>query len=65
MTGLAKLPRETLARESVNTCQSDAYSLGQVLADTARADQNVAEWRQYLPEDCVNAMIKNGWHHTV
>jgi hypothetical protein len=26
-----------------------------------RAAFNSATWRTYLPEDCVAAMIKNGW----
>jgi len=29
-----------------------------------RASRNVAEWRTYLPEDCVAAMINDGWHWT-
>jgi hypothetical protein len=33
--------------------------------DSARAAENIAEWRKYLPEDCVNAMVKAGWHGTV
>jgi hypothetical protein len=33
--------------------------------DSARAAENIAEWREYLPEDCVNAMVKVGWHSTV
>jgi len=42
------------------------YSLDQVAAaDTARAAKNIAEWREYLPEACVSAMIKDGWDHTV
>jgi hypothetical protein len=31
---------------------------------TLRAARNVAEWRAYLPEDCVEAMINGGWHWT-
>ena len=31
---------------------------------TLRAARNVAEWRTYLPEDCVAAMINDGWHWT-
>ena len=27
-----------------------------------RAAAIVADWRSYLPEDCVAAMIKDGWH---
>ena len=33
--------------------------------DSARAAENIAEWRKYLPEDCVNSMVKAGWHGTV
>jgi hypothetical protein len=33
--------------------------------DSARASENIAEWRKYLPEDCVNAMVKAGWHGIV
>lgn len=29
---------------------------------TARAAANIATWREYLPEDCVTAMINDGWH---
>jgi hypothetical protein len=25
----------------------------------------IAEWRRYLPADCVGSMIKCGWHCTV
>jgi hypothetical protein len=34
-------------------------------ADGARAADNVAEWRKFLPPDCVEAMIKDGWHRSV
>jgi len=34
-------------------------------ADIVRASKNVAEWEQYLPEDCVKAMVAGGWHFTV
>jgi hypothetical protein len=35
-------------------------------SDTAalRAAANVAAWRTYLPEECVAAMIKDGWHRS-
>jgi hypothetical protein len=29
---------------------------------SSRAAANVATWRTYLPEDCVAAMINDGWH---
>jgi hypothetical protein len=31
-------------------------------AATLRAASNIAAWRAYLPEDCVVAMVKGGWH---
>jgi hypothetical protein len=29
---------------------------------TARAAANIAEWMTYLPEGCVKAMVRDGWH---
>jgi hypothetical protein len=37
----------------------------QAPADHARAVQKVAEWREYMPKDCVDSMIKDGWRRTV
>jgi hypothetical protein len=34
-------------------------------AEIARAEQQIAEWLEYLPEDCVAAMIERGWHFSV
>jgi len=31
-------------------------------ATAARAAANIADWCGYLPEDCVRAMIRDGWH---
>jgi hypothetical protein len=31
-------------------------------ATTARAAAIIAEWVTYLPEDCVRAMVSDGWH---
>jgi hypothetical protein len=31
---------------------------------TLHAAKNVAEWRTYLPEDCVASMVLDGWHWT-
>jgi hypothetical protein len=33
-------------------------------AQGLHAATNVADWRTYLPEDCVAAMIKDGWHRS-
>jgi hypothetical protein len=29
-----------------------------------RAEANVKTWRTYLPADCVDTMIRMGWHRT-
>lgn len=31
-------------------------------ATIARAAAIIAEWMTYLPEDCVKAMVSDGWH---
>jgi hypothetical protein len=31
-------------------------------AIVARAAELIAEWTTYLPEDCVKAMVSDGWH---
>jgi len=31
-------------------------------AAIARAAGIIAEWMTYLPEDCVKAMVRDGWH---
>jgi len=65
---------KTQALEShvvIEQTQGDAYaSPAQTIdpikaIDSARAAENIAEWRKYLPEDCVNSMVKAGWHGVV
>jgi hypothetical protein len=34
-------------------------------SNVVRAAKNVLEWKEYLPDDCVNAMVARGWHFTV
>jgi hypothetical protein len=34
-------------------------------ATIARATAMIAEWLTYLPEDCVKAMVNDGWHWSV
>jgi hypothetical protein len=29
-----------------------------------RSNRNISSWREFLPEDCVAAMIKMGWDCT-
>jgi hypothetical protein len=31
-------------------------------AAIARAAAIIADWMTYLPEDCVKAMVRDGWH---
>lgn len=33
--------------------------------DTARSAQNIALWKSYLPDDCVETMISMGWDRSV
>ena len=51
---------ETL-RDSIPGAQGLAASEA---AAAARADAKIANWRAYLPEDCVKAMVRDGWHFT-
>jgi hypothetical protein len=32
--------------------------------NAARSKKNISQWRSYLPEDCVDAMIRMGWDVT-
>ena len=34
-------------------------------ATITRAAATIAEWMTYLPEDCVKAMVNDGWHWSV
>ena|ERR1700720_66511 len=34
-------------------------------ADVDRAAKIVLEWKEYLPDDCINAMVARDWHFTV
>jgi hypothetical protein len=43
--------------------RSSRYQRGH--ADVVRAAQIILEWREYLPDDCVKAMVASGWHFTV
>ena len=36
-----------------------------IAAAKARSAQNNAHWQTFLPQDCVAAMIRQGWDHTV
>jgi hypothetical protein len=47
---------------TIKTDVATAGSIEKSCTATLRAAANVAAWRAYLPEDCVVAMIKDGWH---
>jgi hypothetical protein len=49
---------------SVKTDKVVAAPIGKINAADLRASANVATWRTYLPEDCVAAMIDDGWHRS-
>jgi hypothetical protein len=34
-------------------------------ATISRAAEIIADWMTYLPEDCVKAMVNDGWHWSV
>jgi hypothetical protein len=34
-------------------------------AQMARSARNIAQWRTYLPIDCVAAMVRQGWDRSV
>jgi hypothetical protein len=33
-------------------------------AVAARSEENILQWKSYLPADCVKTMIDMGWHVT-
>jgi hypothetical protein len=47
---------------SIKTDMAKAVSLEKSRAAAFRAAANVATWRTYLPDECVVAMVNDGWH---
>lgn len=47
---------------SIKADMAEAATAEKHNGDWSRATTNVAAWRTYLPEDCVVAMINDGWH---
>jgi hypothetical protein len=41
-----------------------AASVKPSVDDIARANANIDAWQAYLPQSCVDAMIRDGWHWT-
>jgi hypothetical protein len=58
-------PDEELARFAALDAQSLLRRRAQSAEDIARARANIAEWSEYLPEDCVRVMIALGWHLSI
>jgi hypothetical protein len=62
---LESLVERLAARAQGLTTRTDmatAESIEKSDTATLRAASNIAAWRAYLSEDCVVAMVKNGWH---
>jgi len=55
-----------LAIEAQGLCFKTDFGLARSIeggsSAALRAAAIIAGWRTYLPEDCVAAMIKDGWH---
>jgi len=45
-----------------NTGAAEIVSIHMGESAASRAAANIAVWRGYLPDDCVAAMIEDGWH---
>jgi len=62
--GAVNTRRLTALLQSVGIDASTAAStsFAQDDAATARAAANIADWLTYLPTNCVQAMVKDGWH---
>jgi hypothetical protein len=52
----------TARGSTIKTDMAAAATTAKDNATRSRATANVAAWRTYLPEDCVVAMISDGWH---
>ncbi len=55
--------RSMFLRERLLESDSDQDD-ADVVGTRARAAANIKEWRAYLPADCVNSMLRLGWHLT-
>jgi hypothetical protein len=69
-TGHSKTSAIEIARELASLLQqlgvrADSPALlcfAHVDGATARAVESIVDWMNYLPEDCVKAMVSDGWH---
>jgi hypothetical protein len=56
--------RQAIQHAAIATDQRSArYRRSQ--SDVVGAAKNLSEWRKYLPDDCIKAMVAKGWHFTV
>jgi hypothetical protein len=55
-------PMDSIPGPTANTCVAMNGLVKRNGAGLARAAENVARWRTYLPEECVRAMMNAGWH---
>jgi hypothetical protein len=51
-----------LQRVGIDASTAARICFAQDGAATARAAANIADWLTYLPTNCVQAMVKDGWH---
>jgi hypothetical protein len=57
--------QQALAEESTEISTAAAPIESAVSTeDIARSEQNILQWMQYLPTDCVKTMIRMGWDIT-
>jgi hypothetical protein len=56
---------QVLAEVSAESLETAAPVESAVSADDiARSEENILRWMQYLPTDCIKAMIRMGWDIT-
>jgi hypothetical protein len=55
-------PIDFVQSSTANTSVAMNGSVKRNGAGMARAAENIARWKTYLPEECVRAMMNAGWH---
>ena len=58
----ARNPMDFVEASTAATSVAMNGSVGPNGAAMARAAENVAQWKTYLPAECVTAMMNAGWH---
>jgi hypothetical protein len=60
-----KVSQQVLAKVSAESPDPAAPAESALsAADIAHSEENILQWMQYLPTDCVKAMIRMGWDLT-